>query len=126
MEQAEERPGARIRREVLGDEYVGRTRASGGPLMQRLEPFLIDHVWGGVWTRDGLDRRTRSMLTLAILAALGRTNEVALHTQGALRNGCSVDEIAEVLVHVAAYAGAPAAVAATRAATAALEGTAAE
>lgn len=126
MDDLDPRPGARIRREVLGDDYVGRTRASGGPLMQQLEPFLIDHVWGGVWTRDGLDRRTRSLLTLAILAALGRTAEVALHTTGAVRNGCSVEEIAEVLVHVAAYAGAPAAVAATRAATAALEGSAAE
>ena len=98
--------GARIRRAVLGDAHVDR------PGSEFAAPFL-DYVtrtaWGQVWSRPGLDRRTRSCLTIALLAALRCEEELALHVAGALRNGVSTAEIQEVLLHTAVYAGAPAA-----------------
>jgi alkylhydroperoxidase/carboxymuconolactone decarboxylase family protein YurZ len=73
------------------------------------QDFITRYAWGGVWTRPGLDRRMRSAVTLSILAALGRENEIAMHVRAALRNGLSAEEIGEVLLHTAVYAGVPAA-----------------
>jgi 4-carboxymuconolactone decarboxylase len=101
--------GMRVRREVLGDEHVERALDQGTEFTAAFQEFITRHAWGGVWTRPGLDRRTRSIITLAVLAALGREQELALHVRAALRNGLSQEEIAEVFIHTAVYAGVPAA-----------------
>jgi 4-carboxymuconolactone decarboxylase len=99
----------KARREVLGDEHVDRTVAATTDFTEAFQDFITRYAWGSVWTRDGLDRRTRSCITLAVLTALGREKEIAMHVHAALRNGLSADEIAEVLLHTAVYAGVPAA-----------------
>ena len=101
--------GMKVRREVLGDEYVDRAVDSTTPLTADFQDFITRYAWGSVWTREGLDRRTRSAITLAVLTALGREDELALHVRAARRNGLSEEEIAEVLLHTAVYAGVPAA-----------------
>ena len=101
--------GMKVRREVLGDEHVDRTAAAATAFTQPFQDFITSYAWGGVWTRDGLDRHTRSSITLALLAALGRENEIAIHVRAALRNGLTQMEIAEVFIHTAVYAGVPAA-----------------
>jgi 4-carboxymuconolactone decarboxylase len=101
--------GMRIRREVLGDAHVDRAAAGASELTQPFQDFITRYAWGAVWARDGLDRRTRSAITLAVLAALGREHELALHVRAARRVGLSVEEIGEVLLHTAVYAGVPAA-----------------
>ena len=101
--------GMRVRREVLGDEHVDRSIEATTPLTEDFQEFITRYAWGGVWTRDGLDRRTRSAITLAALTALGREDELALHVRAARRNGLTEAEIAEVLLHTAVYAGVPAA-----------------
>jgi 4-carboxymuconolactone decarboxylase len=98
-----------VRREVLGDAYVDRAQAGATEFTAAFQEFITRYAWGGVWARDGLDRRTRSCVTLAVLTALGREQEFASHVRGALRNGLSTEEIAEVLMHTAVYAGVPAA-----------------
>ena len=108
--------GLKVRREVLGDEYVDRAVANADGFTQDLQDYLNRFCWGVAWTRPGLDRRTRSLITLAMLGAAGMTTEVKTHTLGALRNGCSPDEIKEVFLHLATYAGVPKAVDAFRAA----------
>lgn len=101
--------GMRVRREVLGDAHVDRSMESSTEFTRPFQEFITRHAWGSVWTREGLDRRTRSVITLAVLTALGRENEVALHVRAALRNGLTPEEIGEVLLHTAVYAGVPAA-----------------
>jgi 4-carboxymuconolactone decarboxylase len=101
--------GMRVRREVLGDEHVDRAVARTTPLTEPFQRFITEGAWGSVWARDGLDRRTRSCLTLALLAALGHEHELAMHVRAAKRNGLSDEEIGEVLLHTAVYAGVPAA-----------------
>jgi 4-carboxymuconolactone decarboxylase len=101
--------GLHIRREVLGDEYVDRARTATTEFTAPFQEFLTRYAWGEVWGREGLDRRTRSSVTLAVLATLGQEKELAAHVRGALRNGLSREEIAEVLLHTAIYAGVPAA-----------------
>ena len=101
--------GMRVRREVLGDEHVDRALAQSTPLTKPFQEFITRHAWGAVWTRPGLDRRIRSAITVAVLAALGREQELELHLRAAVRNGLSEEEIAEVLIHTAVYAGVPAA-----------------
>jgi 4-carboxymuconolactone decarboxylase len=113
--------GMQVRREVLGAEHVDRATASATAFTQPFQEFITRYAWGGVWTRDGLDRRTRSAITLALLAALGRENEIAIHTGAGLRNGLTEQEIAEVFIHTAVYAGVPAANAAFAVAQRALE-----
>jgi 4-carboxymuconolactone decarboxylase len=97
-----------VRREVLGDEHVDRALERTTPLTAPFQDFITRGVWGDVWTRDGLDRRTRSALTLALLAALGHHEELAMHVRAARRIGLTEEEIGEVLLHTAAYAGVPA------------------
>lgn len=101
--------GMRVRREVLGDDYVDRTAETTGTLASDFQDLITRYAWGDVWSRPGLDRRTRSMLTVALLATLGHDRELALHLRAAIRNGVTADEVAEVLLHVAVYAGVPAA-----------------
>jgi 4-carboxymuconolactone decarboxylase len=101
--------GMRVRREVLGDEHVDRASARATPFTAPFQDFITRMAWGEVWTRDGLDRRTRSAITLAVLTALGREQELELHVRGARRNGLTPEEIGEVLLHTAVYAGVPAA-----------------
>jgi len=101
--------GMRIRREVLGDEDVDRAIGRTTPLTADFQDFITRYAWGEIWARPGLDRRVRSAITLATLAALGREQELELHVRAALRNGVEPDEIAEVLLHTAVYAGVPAA-----------------
>ena len=101
--------GTAVRREVLGDAHVDLARASATEFTAPFQEFITRYAWGGVWTREGLDRRTRSCVTLAVLTTLGHEHELALHVRGALRNGVSKEEIAEVLLHTAVYAGVPAA-----------------
>jgi 4-carboxymuconolactone decarboxylase len=101
--------GMRVRREVLGDEHVDRAVETATDFTEPFQDFITRFVWGSVWTRDGLDRRTRSAITLAVLTALGRDHELAMHVRAARRNGLTADEISEVLLHTAVYAGVPAA-----------------
>jgi 4-carboxymuconolactone decarboxylase len=101
--------GMRIRREVLGDEHVDRAIESTTDETRDFQDFITRYVWGELWARPGLDRRTRSCITLTALVALGRVDELAMHIRGARRNGLTDDEIAEVLLHSAVYCGVPAA-----------------
>ena len=101
--------GMRVRREVLGDEHVDRAIERASPFTESFQELVTRYAWGDVWTRPGLDRRTRSAITLAVLTALGREHELAIHVRGALRNGLTEAEIGEVLLHTAVYAGVPAA-----------------
>jgi 4-carboxymuconolactone decarboxylase len=101
--------GMKVRREVLGDEHVDRAIESTTPFTEPFQDFITRYAWGSVWTREGLDRRTRSAITLAVLTALGREHELAMHVRAARRNGLSAEEIGEVLLHTAVYAGVPAA-----------------
>jgi 4-carboxymuconolactone decarboxylase len=101
--------GMKVRREVLGDAHVDRALARTTPFTEAFQDFITRTAWGDVWTRDGLDRRARSMITLAALTALGRQNEIEMHVRAALRNGLTPEEIGEVLLHTAVYAGVPAA-----------------
>ena len=109
--------GMRIRREVLGDEHVDRALAETTPFSEPFQDFITRTAWGDVWTRPGLDWRTRSAITLAILTALRAEGEIEMHVRAALRNGLEPDEIGEVLLHSAVYAGVPAANAAMAIAT---------
>jgi 4-carboxymuconolactone decarboxylase len=101
--------GMQVRREVLGDDHVDRAVAATTPFSASFQEYLTRSAWGDVWSRPGLDRRTRSAVTLAVLTALRAEGEIAIHVRGALRNGLSSEEIGEVLLHTAVYAGVPAA-----------------
>jgi 4-carboxymuconolactone decarboxylase len=101
--------GERTRREVLGDEHVDRAQARTTEFTAPFQDFITRYAWGDVWTRPGLDRRSRSMITLAALTSLRAENEIAMHVRAALRNGLTKEEIAEVLLHTGVYAGVPAA-----------------
>jgi len=112
----EKKSGLQVRREVMGEAFVDRALGNATEFNQPLQDFINDHGWGGVWNRDGLDRKTRSLITLAALTALKCPQELKGHVRGALNNGCSVVEIREALLHCAVYAGVPAAGEAFRAA----------
>jgi 4-carboxymuconolactone decarboxylase len=101
--------GYAVRREVLGDDYVDRAADSASEFSAPWQEYVTSHAWGAVWTRPGLDRRTRSMLTVALLAALGHQHELAVHVRAAIRNGVTAAQLGEVLTHTAVYAGVPAA-----------------
>jgi len=101
--------GMGIRREVLGDEHVDRATQHASEETKEFQDFITRYAWGEIWSRPGLDRRTRSCITLTALVALGRFDELELHIHGARRNGLSDDEIKEVLLHTAIYCGVPAA-----------------
>ncbi|MCX4091370.1 4-carboxymuconolactone decarboxylase [Nocardia sp. alder85J] len=101
--------GMRVRREVLGSAHVDRAVARTTEFTRPFQEYITESVWGSIWTRDGLDRRTRSCVTLAVLTALGRHEEIGMHVRAAVHNGLTAAEIAEVLLHTGAYAGVPAA-----------------
>ena len=100
--------GERVRREVLGDEHVDRTLDGASEYGAPFQEYLTRVAWGEVWARPGLDRRTRSCLTLALLTALRAENELPMHVRAAIRNGVTPEEIREVIIHAALYAGIPA------------------
>ena len=100
--------GLSLRREVLGPEYVDRSLASANDFMMAFQRITTEWCWGYAWTRPGLDRKTRSLINLAMLTALNRSPEIKLHVRGALNNGVTVEEIKEVLLHATIYCGIPA------------------
>lgn len=100
--------GLNTRREVLGAEYVDKSLAAADDFMMSFQRITTEWCWGYTWNREGLDRRTRSLLNLAMLTALGKPAELALHVRGALNNGVTVDEIRETLLHATVYCGIPA------------------
>jgi 4-carboxymuconolactone decarboxylase len=99
--------GMAVRREVLGDEHVDRAIASTTPFTEPFQDLITRYAWGEIWSRPGLSRAERSMITLTVLAALGRDHELGMHVKAALRNGLTADQIAEVLLQVGVYAGVP-------------------
>ncbi|MFG1927192.1 carboxymuconolactone decarboxylase family protein [Cryptosporangium sp. NPDC048952] len=101
--------GETVRREVLGDAHVDRSMAKATDFSRAVQEYVTSTCWGDVWSRPGLDRRTRSLLNLAMLTALNRSHELAVHVRGALRNECTVTEIQETLLQTAPYCGVPAA-----------------
>jgi 4-carboxymuconolactone decarboxylase len=101
--------GMRVRREVLGDAHVDQAQARQTSFDADFQRFITETAWGTLWARPDLDRRTRSIVTIAILAALGRAEELALHIRASRNTGATPHEIAEALLHVAVYAGVPAA-----------------
>ncbi|KND39089.1 MULTISPECIES: carboxymuconolactone decarboxylase family protein [Streptomyces] len=108
--------GDAMRRQVLGDEHVNRSRANASPFSRPLQDLVTEYCWGAVWTRPGLEPATRSLLNIGMLTALGKPDELRLHVRGALNNGCTVEQIQEVLLQAAIYCGVPAALEASRAA----------
>lgn len=113
--------GARVRGEVLGEEHVRRSLEAASEFTRPMQEFATEYCWGAIWARPGLSRRERSLVNLGMLAALGRSHELAVHVRGAVRNGCTTEEIQETLLQAAAYAGVPAGMEAFRVAEAVLE-----
>ncbi len=101
--------GMEMRRRVLGDEHVDRAEAARTDLTNDFVDYFVSAAWGDVWARPGLDLRTRSCITVAMLVALNRPAELAMHLRGALRNGVTVEELKEILLQAAVYCGVPAA-----------------
>lgn len=102
--------GLEIRKSVLGSEFVENSIASADDFNMPMQELVTEYCWGAVWGRPGLDKKTRSMLNLAMLSALNRPHELKMHVRGALRNGVTKDEIREIFLQVAIYCGVPAAV----------------
>ena len=113
--------GMAVRREVLGDEYVDRAEAAKSDFTADFQELLTRYAWGEIWTRPALDRRTRSCITVAMLVALDKPEELALHLRAARRNGVSESDLKEVLLQAAVYCGIPAANAAFRLASEVLQ-----
>jgi 4-carboxymuconolactone decarboxylase len=101
--------GMKTRREVLGDAHVDRAIENTTPFTEPFQDFITRYAWGEIWSRPGLERKTRSAITLAALVALRAENEIAMHVRAARRNGMTPEEISEVILHTAIYAGLPAA-----------------
>ena len=101
--------GMKVRREVLGDEHVDRSTENTTPLTADFQDLITRYAWGEIWARPGLDRKTRSCITLTALTALNHHEELAMHVRAALRNGVTPDELKEVLLQAAIYCGVPAA-----------------
>ncbi len=104
------RKGDKIRREVLGDEFVNKSFANADDFSREMFELSTEYCWGEVWTREGLPKKIRSIVNLAMLSALNRPHELKLHVHGALRNGVTKEEIKEILLQVAIYCGVPAGV----------------
>ena len=102
--------GLKVRRAVLGDDYVDRSTGNVSTFMKPLQQLVTEYCWGDIWTRPGLDRRARSIVNLSMLTALNRPSELRLHVRGAVNNGLTQDEIGEVLLQTAIYCGVPAAI----------------
>jgi 4-carboxymuconolactone decarboxylase len=113
--------GLATRREVLGDEHVDRSLSGATEFTAIAQDFVTEYCWGDVWTRPGLDRRTRSLINLGMLTALNRMHEFRVHVRGAINNGCTMDEIRETLLQAIVYCGAPAGLESFREAQAVLD-----
>jgi 4-carboxymuconolactone decarboxylase len=113
--------GLAVRREVMSDPFVDKALDGASDFTRPMQQLATENCWGEVWTRDGLPRKTRSLVTIATLAALKASNELKGHVRGALRNGCTVEEIQEVLLHSAVYCGMPSGLEAFRAANEVIE-----
>jgi 4-carboxymuconolactone decarboxylase len=100
--------GMQTRREVLGDEHVDRAEAAKTPFDADFQEYITRNAWGSVWSRPGLSRRERSLVTIALMTALGHDNELELHLRASRRTGATPDDVKEVLLHTAVYAGVPA------------------
>jgi 4-carboxymuconolactone decarboxylase len=116
MSDESKKNGLKVRTEVMGEEFVNRAISNTTELTAPLQDWINEHAWGSTWQREGLSRKTRSLVTIAMLAALKSPMELKGHVRGALNNGCTVEEIQEVLLHSLVYCGAPAAQEAFRAA----------
>ena len=116
MSQDDFQRGLATRTQVMGQAFVDKAFADLDGFSRPLQEFLTEHAWGSTWQREGIELKTRSLVTVGMLAALGRSTELKGHVRGALNNGASLVELREVLLHSAVYAGAPAAVEAFRAA----------
>lgn len=102
--------GLEIRKSVLGEEYVEKALAAADDFNMPLQRLVTEYCWGACWGREGLEKKTRSLLNLAMISSLNRNHELKAHVKGAIRNGCTKEEIREVLLQVAIYCGVPAAV----------------
>jgi 4-carboxymuconolactone decarboxylase len=118
--------GLSVRREVLGDAHVDRSLKGVSEFARPVQEYVTQNVWGEIWSRPGLDRRTRSLLNLVMLTALNRNHELGVHVRGAVRNGCTTTEIQEAMLQAAGYCGAPAALESFRVAERVLDELAAE
>ncbi|MEM7027717.1 MAG: carboxymuconolactone decarboxylase family protein [Pseudomonadota bacterium] len=116
MSEQSKKQGLKVRTEVMGEEFVERASNNTTELTEPLQDWINEHAWGSTWQREALDRKTRSLVTIAMLAALKAPTELKGHVRGALNNGCTIQEIQEVLLHTTVYCGAPAAQEAFRAA----------
>ena len=114
--------GLKTRRQVMGDDFVDRAFAGATEFTAPIQEFITRNAWGDVWQRPGLDLKTRSLITVAMLTALGRQHELKGHVRGALNNGATVEEIQEVLLHASIYCGVPCAVEAFRSAAEVVDG----
>ena len=114
--------GLATRREVMGDDFVDRALGNATAFTQPIQEYITRNAWGDVWQRPGLDRKTRSLITVAMLTALGKQHELKGHVRGALNNGATPKEIQEVLLHATIYCGVPAAVDAFRTAAEVIDG----
>lgn len=114
--------GLAVRRKVLGDEYVDRALDSATEFMKPLQKMVTENAWAGIWSEGVIPDQTRSLITIAILASLKASTELKAHVLGALRNGCSVEEIQDVLLQCTVYCGAPAGIEAFRAANEVISG----
>ena len=101
--------GMKARREVLGDDHVDRSLAATDELTRPLQDLVVEYGWGAIWTRPGLDRKTRSLINIGMLTALNRPHELRIHLKGALNNGCSKEEVVETVLQTGIYCGLPAA-----------------
>ena len=106
--------GQNVRRNVLGDDYVDNSLRHKNDFNESLQELVVKYCWGEVWAREGLDRRTRSLINIAILTAINRSHELRTHVRGAVNNGCTEEEISEVILQSAIYCGVPAAIDASR------------
>ncbi len=121
MSEQTKKAGLTVRTEVMGSEFVDRAMSNTTALTEPLQDWLNEHAWGSTWQREGLPRQTRSLVTIAMLTALKAPAELKGHVRGALNNGCTIEEIQEVLLHSLVYCGAPAAQEAFRAAKEVIE-----
>lgn len=121
MQDEQYEAGLATRREVMGDAFVDRALAGTSAFTQPIQDHISRAAWGDVWQRDGLDRKTRSLITVAMLTALGKQHELKGHLRGALNNGATVEELQEVLLHAAVYCGIPTSVEAFRTAAEVVE-----
>lgn len=102
--------GFEMRKKVLGDDYVNQSFANASEFDKPFQEFVTESAWGEVWTRDELDNKTKSIITMSVLLALRAENEIALHTRGAINNGVSAEELRAITIHASVYAGVPSAI----------------